>query len=58
MSPRHIDNEMCVLATQVEWLGWSLNVGLKPSTGLRLFDVRFKGERIAYEIALQEALAG
>jgi hypothetical protein len=49
---------MCALAVQIEWLGWSMSAGIVSSTGLRLHDVRFKGERIAYEIALQEALAG
>lgn len=45
---------MCV---QVSWLGWSLYVGYLPHYGPRYMDVRFKGERIAYEISLQEALA-
>jgi Cu2+-containing amine oxidase len=43
---------------KVEWLGWSLYVGAMPTSGSRLWDVRFKGQRIAYEISLQEALAG
>jgi len=42
---------------KVEWLGWSLYVGSLPTSGSRLWDVRFKVQRIAYEISLQEALA-
>ncbi|KXS22495.1 amine oxidase catalytic domain-containing protein [Gonapodya prolifera JEL478] len=41
----------------IEWMGWEFYVGFIPDTGLAFYDVRFKGERIAYEIALQEALA-
>lgn len=41
----------------VEWQGWSLFATLRPSTGLALMDVRFKGRRIAYELALNEATA-
>jgi hypothetical protein len=43
---------------KVDWLGWSLYTGAMPSSGPRLFDVRFKGQRIAYEVSMQEALAG
>lgn len=42
---------------RVSWLGWSLYVGYLPHYGPRYMDVRFKGERIAYEISMQEALA-
>ena len=31
-------------------------VSIRPSGGIRIWDVRFGGERIAYEIALQEAM--
>lgn len=41
----------------MSWLGWSLYVGYLPHYGPRYMDVRFKGERIAYEISMQEALA-
>ena len=33
-----------------------MQVGCRPASGLRLWDVRFGGERIVYELALQEAL--
>jgi primary-amine oxidase len=42
----------------VDWLGWSLYSGAMPTSGPRLYDVRFKGQRIAYEVSMQEALAG
>uniref|UniRef100_A0A383WJJ4 Amine oxidase n=1 Tax=Tetradesmus obliquus TaxID=3088 RepID=A0A383WJJ4_TETOB len=42
---------------RVKWLGWELYVGYLPHYGPRYMDVRFKGERIAYEISMQEALA-
>ncbi|NWX14058.1 AOC3 oxidase, partial [Aegotheles bennettii] len=37
--------------------GWSFAFGMSVSTGLRLFDIRHKGERVAYEISVQEALS-
>eukprot|EP00775_Hariotina_reticulata_P012327 gene12327-12462_t len=42
---------------QISWLGWELNVGYLPHYGPRYMDLSFKGERIAYEISFQEALA-
>ncbi|XP_028660137.1 amiloride-sensitive amine oxidase [copper-containing] [Erpetoichthys calabaricus] len=41
----------------VEYAGWSFAFRVRSSAGLQLFDIRFNGERIAYEISLQEALA-
>ncbi|XP_062977670.1 amiloride-sensitive amine oxidase [copper-containing] [Elgaria multicarinata webbii] len=41
----------------LEYSGWSLAFRLRSSTGLQLFDVRFNGERIAYELSIQEAIA-
>ncbi len=41
----------------VEWMGFSFYIGFTRDTGLALHDVRFKGERILYELGLQEALA-
>jgi hypothetical protein len=42
---------------RVSWLGWQLYVGYLPHYGPRYMDVRFRGERVAYEISMQEALA-
>ncbi|XP_075027842.1 amine oxidase [copper-containing] 3-like isoform X3 [Calonectris borealis] len=36
---------------------WSFAFGMSVNTGLRLFDIRHKGERVAYEISVQEALS-
>ena len=36
------------------WLGWQAHVTVDPWTGLSLHDVSFKGERIAYEIGVQD----
>ncbi|NXX77451.1 AOC3 oxidase, partial [Urocolius indicus] len=41
----------------VTFQGWSIAFGINPNTGPRLFDIRFRGERIVYELSLQEALA-
>ncbi|KAB5594148.1 Primary-amine oxidase [Ceratobasidium theobromae] len=44
-------------AQYVEWMGWSLYLGFNRDTGLTLWNIKFKGERIIYELALQEAIA-
>jgi diamine oxidase len=41
----------------IEYLGWSMFIGHSPLTGLQIFDARFRGDRIAYEIGLSEASA-
>ncbi|XP_030364263.1 membrane primary amine oxidase-like isoform X1 [Strigops habroptila] len=41
----------------VLYQAWSFAFGMSVSTGLRLFDIRHKGERVAYEISVQEALS-
>jgi|EP00945_MAST-04E_sp_MAST-4E-sp1_P001062 hypothetical protein len=41
----------------VSWLGWTFFATVRPATGLAVMDVRFKGKRIAHEIALSEAVA-
>ena len=33
-----------------------MQVGIRPSGGLRLWDIQFNGQRIVYELALQEAM--
>ncbi len=42
----------------IEWMGWELDVSNRPTSGLGSWDIRFQGERVAYEISLQEAFAG
>lgn len=41
----------------VEYAGWSFAYRVRSSAGLQIFDLCFNGERIAYEISLQEAIA-
>ncbi|KAG2490346.1 hypothetical protein HYH03_011293 [Edaphochlamys debaryana] len=46
-----------VRGKQISWMGWQLNLGLRSSCGMRLWDVRFNGTRVAYELSLQQASA-
>nr|XP_029135245.1 primary amine oxidase, liver isozyme-like [Labrus bergylta] len=41
----------------VVYLDWSFAFGLSSLTGARVFDVRFRGERIVYELSVQEAMS-
>ncbi|KAI1142580.1 copper amine oxidase [Hypoxylon sp. FL0543] len=41
----------------VEYLGWSFYVAHTRALGVMLYDIRFKGERILYELSMQEAAA-
>ncbi|KAL9617134.1 MAG: hypothetical protein Q9160_008077 [Pyrenula sp. 1 TL-2023] len=41
----------------VSWLGFEFNLAFSQVTGLSLFDVRIDGERLVYELGMQEALA-
>ncbi|KIW08636.1 uncharacterized protein PV09_00592 [Verruconis gallopava] len=41
----------------ITWLGWSFYVNSLQAIGLGLWDVKFDGERILYELGLQEAMA-
>jgi primary-amine oxidase len=41
-------------AKYVEWMGYSFYIGFTRDTGMALFDVRYKGERLLYELGLQE----
>ncbi|XP_063259980.1 membrane primary amine oxidase-like isoform X3 [Prinia subflava] len=42
---------------RVLFQAWSFAFGVSVSRGLRLFDIRHQGERVAYEISVQEALS-
>jgi len=42
---------------RVSWLGWNFHVTNRPRTATALHDVSFMGERIAYELSLQELQA-
>lgn len=41
----------------VEWMDFSFYIGFSRDTGISLHDIRYKGERLVYELKLQEALA-
>ncbi|KAI0325802.1 amine oxidase catalytic domain-containing protein [Cubamyces sp. BRFM 1775] len=44
-------------AQYVSWMGWGMYLGFDRDMGLSLWDIRFKNERIIYELAPQEAIA-
>lgn len=46
-----------VKKNQVIYQDWCFAFGLSSLTGMRVFDVRFKGERIIYELSVQEAMS-
>ncbi|KAI0129657.1 copper amine oxidase [Xylariales sp. AK1849] len=48
-----LDNEQ----KYVEYLGWTFYVAHTLSLGVMFYDIRFKGERILYELSMQEAAA-
>lgn len=41
----------------VEYMGWSFYVAHTRTLGVMFYDIRFKGERILYELSMQEAAA-
>lgn len=41
----------------VEWMDFSFYVGFTRDTGMALYDIKYKGDRVVYELGLQEALA-
>ncbi|KAK3317348.1 copper amine oxidase [Cercophora scortea] len=41
----------------VEFMGWSFYMSFSRTLGIQFFDIRFKGERVLYELSLQEAAA-
>ena len=48
---------LAVHGTSVEWLGWSFGIYLQAYTGISVWDVSFKGQRVMYEMALQDQAA-
>ncbi|KAM4622396.1 amine oxidase [copper-containing] 3-like [Discoglossus pictus] len=42
---------------QVLYKDWSVAFGVNVNSGLRLYDIKFKGERIVYELSIQEAIS-
>ncbi|XP_076465494.1 putative amine oxidase [copper-containing] [Babylonia areolata] len=47
-------NRFMVTGTHVSYMRWHFTLRVSPTIGLQLFDVKFGGERIAYEISVQE----
>ncbi|KAL4790421.1 copper amine oxidase [Aspergillus venezuelensis] len=41
----------------VSWMDFTFYIGFNRDTGLSLFDIKYKGRRVLYELGLQEALA-
>lgn len=41
----------------ITWMGWALYTSFYRDMGLHLWDMRFRGERVVYELAPQEAMA-
>ena len=46
-----------VSGRHVEYMGWSFCFRARTSSGIQLFDIKFKGDRIVYELSPQEAEA-
>eukprot|EP00929_Paragymnodinium_shiwhaense_P031538 TRINITY_DN17638_c0_g1_i1.p1 TRINITY_DN17638_c0_g1~~TRINITY_DN17638_c0_g1_i1.p1 ORF type:complete len:772 (+),score=130.73 TRINITY_DN17638_c0_g1_i1:73-2388(+) len=58
--PQHVDKAGVAAKTDkhsVNWGPWSFTVTQRPSTGLAFLDLQFKGERVLYELSLQDAMA-
>ena len=36
----------------ISWLGWGLYLGFNRDMGLNLWDIRFRGERLVYEVVM------
>ncbi|KAK1714588.1 LOW QUALITY PROTEIN: primary-amine oxidase [Colletotrichum acutatum] len=41
----------------IEYMGWSFYTSYSRTLGLMYYDIKFKGERVIYELSLQEAAA-
>ncbi|ETS83998.1 hypothetical protein PFICI_05874 [Pestalotiopsis fici W106-1] len=41
----------------VEWMDFSFYVGFSRDVGMTIYDIKYKGERLLYELGLQEAMA-
>jgi primary-amine oxidase len=41
----------------VEYMGWTFYITFTRTVGIMFFDIRYKGERVLYELSLQEATA-
>ena len=46
-----------VSGRHVEYMGWSFDFRSRTSSGIQLFNIEFNGDRIVYELSVQEAEA-
>lgn len=44
-------------SNHIEYMGWSFDFRVRSTSGPQFFDIRFNGERIVYELSLQEPTA-
>ena len=49
-------NRFTVSDRHIKWMGWDFDFGMLASSGIQIFDVKFLGERIAYELSLQVSI--
>lgn len=56
-SPNGLRYRVDLAERYVSWLDWTFYISYSPEQGVGLYDVRFKNERIAYEITLQDAIS-
>jgi Cu2+-containing amine oxidase len=50
-------DRFAVRDNQVSWLSWDLHIGYEIAAGITFHDIRFRNERVIYELALQDAYA-
>jgi primary-amine oxidase len=41
----------------VEYMGWTFYMAFTRTLGLMFYDIKFKGERVLYELSMQESVA-
>uniref|UniRef100_A0A6T5TPM3 Amine oxidase n=1 Tax=Chlamydomonas chlamydogama TaxID=225041 RepID=A0A6T5TPM3_9CHLO len=46
-----------ISGNHISYMGWELDVGVRTSSGVRAWDMRFKGQRQVYEWSMQQAYA-
>lgn len=44
-------------AQYVEYMGWSFYLAFSRTLGVMFYDIKYKGDRVLYELSLQEAMA-
>ena len=49
--------DICIASSDGFSVDFSFYVSFSRDSGLRLFDIKYRGERIVYELGLEEAIA-